>query len=95
MTEEKFMSDLKARLKATKKNSEMTINDINDNMAECAPVSKQCIRFLFAKNSPHVPKVTTLKVVCDSLGITLAEFFDSPEFNEQLTFVPEKEFSRR
>ncbi len=25
--------------------------------------------------------ITTLKKICDGLGITLAEFFDSPEFH--------------
>lgn len=27
------------------------------------------------------PRVFTLKKLCDALGITLAEFFDTPEFN--------------
>jgi transcriptional regulator with XRE-family HTH domain len=28
------------------------------------------------------PRVFTLKKLCDALGITLAEFFDTPEFND-------------
>lgn len=27
------------------------------------------------------PKILTIKLICDGLGITLAEFFDTPEFN--------------
>ncbi|KAF5069990.1 Cro/C1-type HTH DNA-binding domain protein [anaerobic digester metagenome] len=27
------------------------------------------------------PRVFTLKRLCDALGITLSEFFDTPEFN--------------
>lgn len=27
------------------------------------------------------PRVFTLKKLCDALGITLSEFFDTPEFN--------------
>lgn len=26
------------------------------------------------------PKILTIKIICDGLGITLVEFFDSPEF---------------
>lgn len=26
------------------------------------------------------PKILTIKMICDGLGITLVEFFDSPEF---------------
>lgn len=27
------------------------------------------------------PKILTIKKICDGLGLTLAEFFDTPEFN--------------
>ncbi|MBE6587678.1 MAG: helix-turn-helix transcriptional regulator [Ruminococcaceae bacterium] len=27
------------------------------------------------------PKILTIKIICDGLGITLAEFFDTDEFN--------------
>ena len=27
------------------------------------------------------PKLLTIKMICDGLGITLAEFFNTPEFN--------------
>ena len=27
------------------------------------------------------PKLITIKMICDGLGITLAEFFDTPVFN--------------
>ena len=27
------------------------------------------------------PKILTIKMICDGLDITLAEFFDTPEFN--------------
>lgn len=27
------------------------------------------------------PKLLTIKMICDGLGITLGEFFDTPEFN--------------
>ena len=27
-------------------------------------------------------KIITLKIICDGLGITLGEFFNSPEFNQ-------------
>lgn len=28
------------------------------------------------------PKILTVKIICDGLNITLAEFFDTKEFNE-------------
>ena len=28
------------------------------------------------------PKILTIKLICDGLDITLAEFFDTPEFNQ-------------
>lgn len=28
------------------------------------------------------PEVSTIKKICDGLGMTLAEFFDTPEFNQ-------------
>ncbi len=28
------------------------------------------------------PKILTIKIICDGLDITLAEFFDTKEFNE-------------
>ena len=28
------------------------------------------------------PKILTIKMICDGLGITLVEFFDSPEFED-------------
>ena len=27
------------------------------------------------------PKIITIKLICDGLGITLGEFFDAPEFD--------------
>ena len=27
------------------------------------------------------PKLLTIKLICDGLGMTLGEFFDTPEFN--------------
>ena len=28
------------------------------------------------------PKLLTIKMICDGLGITLGDFFNTPEFNE-------------
>ena len=30
----------------------------------------------------HNPKLITIKMICDGLGITLGEFFSSPEFDD-------------
>lgn len=95
MTEEKFITNLKNKLRETKYNAEMTADQIRANMVECAPVSRQNLVTLLSPSLVHVPKITTLKIICDALGITLSELFDDPVFNEQLTYVPEREVSRR
>lgn len=95
MTEEKFITNLKNKLRETKYNAEMTADQIRANMVECAPVSRQNLVTLLSPSLVHVPKITTLKIICDALGITLSELFDDPMFNEQLTYVPEREVSRR
>lgn len=30
----------------------------------------------------HNPKLLTIKMICDGLGMTLGEFFSTPEFDE-------------
>ncbi|MEA4969682.1 MAG: helix-turn-helix transcriptional regulator [Candidatus Pelethousia sp.] len=32
-------------------------------------------------NKSRNPKIETIKMLCDGLGITLGEFFNTPEFN--------------
>lgn len=41
------------------------------------PTSLKNILYGKSKN----PKILTIKLICDGLDITLAEFFDTPEFN--------------
>lgn len=52
---------------------------INKLATICAlpPSSIKAILYGRSKN----PKLLTIKIICDGLGITLAEFFDTPEFN--------------
>ncbi|MBQ6818303.1 MAG: helix-turn-helix transcriptional regulator [Clostridia bacterium] len=53
---------------------------VNKLATICAlpPSSVKSILYGRSKN----PKLLTIKMICDGLDITLAEFFDTPEFNE-------------
>jgi len=54
----------------------MTINKLAEKSG-LAPSSLKNI--LYGKSNN--PKLITIKILCDGLGITLAEFFDTNEFN--------------
>lgn len=46
----------------------------------CAMPQSSIKNILYGKSQS--PKVVTIKLICDGLGITLAEFFDTDEFNQ-------------
>lgn len=54
----------------------LTIN----KLATISAVSPSSLKSILYGNSNN-PKILTLKMLCDGLDITLAEFFDTPEFN--------------
>jgi len=54
----------------------ITVNKLA-NICALPPSSLKAILYGRSKN----PKLLTIKVICDGLGITLAEFFDTEEFN--------------
>ena len=45
----------------------------------CALPPSSVKNILYGKSQN--PKLLTIKMICDGLGITLADFFDTPEFN--------------
>ena len=55
---------------------DFTINKLA-NISALPPSSLKNILYGKSKN----PKIVTIKMLCDGLEITLAEFFDTPEFN--------------
>ncbi|MDP4119806.1 MAG: helix-turn-helix transcriptional regulator [Bacillota bacterium] len=55
----------------------LTIN----KLANISAVPPSSLKNIFYKKSNN-PKIITIKKLCDGLEITLAEFFDAPEFNE-------------
>lgn len=55
----------------------ITINKLA-TLSAIPPSSVKAILYGRSKN----PKLLTIKMICDGLGITLAEFFDTKEFNE-------------
>lgn len=54
----------------------ITINKLA-NICALPPSSIKNIMYGKSKN----PKLITIKMICDGLGITLGEFFSTPEFN--------------
>lgn len=48
------------------------------NLSALPPSTLKGILYGRSKN----PKIITLKIICDGLGITLGEFFNSSEFNQ-------------
>lgn len=55
----------------------ITINKLA-TLSALPPSSIKNILYGKSKN----PKLATIKMICDGLGMTMGEFFDSPEFNE-------------
>lgn len=54
----------------------MTINSLA-TLSAIPPSSLKNILYGKSQN----PGIVTIKMICDGFGITLAEFFDTPEFN--------------
>lgn len=54
-----------------------TINHLAD-LSGMAPSSLKNILYGKSQN----PKILTIKLLCDGLGITLSAFFDTDEFNQ-------------
>ncbi|MBE6943250.1 MAG: helix-turn-helix transcriptional regulator [Ruminococcaceae bacterium] len=52
---------------------------INKLATICALPPSSVKNILYGKSQN--PKLLTIKMICDGLGITLADFFNTPEFN--------------
>lgn len=52
---------------------------INKLATTCA-LPPSSVKSILYGNSQN-PKILTIKMICDGLDMTLAEFFDTPEFN--------------
>ncbi len=52
---------------------------INKLATLCALPPSSIKNILYSKSEN--PKILTIKMICDGLDMTLAEFFDTPEFN--------------
>ena len=53
--------------------------NINQLATICALPPSSIKNILYGKSKN--PKVITIKMICDGLGITLGEFFSAPEFD--------------
>ncbi|MGN0133488.1 MAG: helix-turn-helix domain-containing protein [Anaerotignum sp.] len=54
----------------------LTIN----KLATISALPPSSVKSILSGNSKN-PKILTIKLICDGLDMTLAEFFDTPEFN--------------
>lgn len=71
------ISALKNRILQLCGERNITINKLA-NICALPPSSVKAILYGRSKN----PKLLTIKMLCDGLNITLAQFFDTDEFNK-------------
>lgn len=67
---------IKSRILQLCRQNDLTINGLAD-LCGIPPSSVKNILYGKSMN----PKIATIKMICDGLGITLSQFFDTPEFN--------------
>ncbi len=72
----KTIDAVKLRILRLCEERHITINKLA-TLSALPPSSLKAILYGRSKN----PKLITIKVLCDGLGITLGEFFSSPEFD--------------
>ena len=72
----KTIDAVKLRILKLCEERHITINKLA-NLSALPPSSLKAILYGRSKN----PKLITIKLICDGLGITLGEFFSSSEFD--------------
>lgn len=70
------VSAVRNRILTLCEKNNITINKLA-NISGLSPSSLKSILYGKSKN----PKIETIKIICDGFGITLGEFFSSPEFD--------------
>ena len=70
------ISTIRIRILQLCEESDLTINKL---ATICAIPPTSLKNILYGKSNN--PKILTIKLICDGLDMTLAEFFDTPEFN--------------
>ena len=70
------VSAVRNRILVLCEKNNITINKLA-NISGLSPSSLKSILYGKSKN----PKIETIKIICDGLGITLGVFFSSPEFD--------------
>ena len=69
--------DVKYRILQLVRENNISVN----KLAEDSGLARSSLKNIIYGKSKS-PKLRTIKILCDGLGITLAEFFDTKEFNE-------------
>lgn len=70
------ISTIRIRILQLCEEHDLTINKL---ATICAIPPTSLKNILYGKSNN--PKILTIKMICDGLDMTLAEFFDTPEFN--------------
>ena len=70
------MTAIRGRILQLCEERNLTIN----KLATICALPPSSVKSILYGNSQN-PKILTIKLICDGLDITLAEFFDTPEFN--------------
>lgn len=70
------MTAIRGRILQLCEERNLTIN----KLATICALPPSSVKSILYGNSQN-PKILTIKLICDGLDMTLAEFFDTPEFN--------------
>ena len=70
------MTAIRGRILQLCEERNLTIN----KLATICALPPSSVKSILYGNSQN-PKILTIKLICDCLDMTLAEFFDTPEFN--------------
>lgn len=72
------------------KKRNITVNRLA-NLSAVPPSTVKNIVYGLSKN----PKIITIKMLCDGLEITLADFFDTPSFNSNTENISNRKFENK
>ena len=70
------MTAIRGRILQLCEERNLTIN----KLATICALPPSSVKSILYGNSQN-PKILTIKLICDGLDMTLADFFDTPEFN--------------
>lgn len=80
MTDTEYLLQIKRRLREKKKYYSMTYNELSD----LTGLPAHQISYVLSECYTNAPSIITLKLVCDAVGISMSELFNTPELDKPL-----------